>query len=389
MTIYKLYWKIVKKNRIGILVYYLVFMTMSVLTSMSLSNNSDLNFQTVDTNVSIQNKDSNSELIKGLTQYLDSKVSLVDAPETEDELKDSLFFRAIEYSITIPQGFSDSLISKNPLTLDRTSINSSYSSMYVDSLIDSYLNTYRTLSENQPGTSPAKIVDQVIQNLDVDTNVTLYSKNTGNAYQKLSALFNLSMYSAISCLILSIAAINFSFYEKEVYNRNIIAPLSTKTLALKLMLSNCGLTVVVWLLHVLVGFALYRQQLWSMRGVFLIINLLCMNIVALSISSLVFRLLKTRSSVHFAANTIALGMSFLCGAFVPQSMLGDKVLRVAQFLPGYWYIRANNIICTVQEFTNKEINKILFHYLVLLAFAAALYSLSLILSKQNGKEESQ
>lgn len=387
MTLYKLYWKIVNKNRTGMLVYFFVFITMSVLTAMSLSNNSDLNFETVNTSVSIRNDDSDSELVNGLIRYLDSNIKIVETPKTDEALKDSLFFRAIEYSITIPEGFGSSFCSDRPVSLKRTSINSSYSSMYVDSLIDSYLNTYRAFYESQPDISASEIVEQVIKNLDVDTKVKLYSKSTGNTFHKLDLLFNLSMYSAISCLILSIAAINFSFYEKKVYSRNIIAPLSNKSLALKLMLSNCSLTVLVWLLHVFIGLLLYRQQLLSQRGLFLMINLLCLTIVALAISSLVSRVLKNRSSVHFAANTIGLGMSFLCGAFVPQSMLGDNVLRVAKFTPGYWYVHANDFICTVQEFTAKDIGNIFFHYFVLLAFAAAGFSLSLFFSKQQGKEE--
>ena len=37
-------------------------------------------------------------------------------------------------------------------------------------------------------------------------------------------------------------------------------------------------------------------------------------------------------------------MSFLCGSFVPQSILPDSVLSAARFLPAYWYIRANNML---------------------------------------------
>ena len=40
------------------------------------------------------------------------------------------------------------------------------------------------------------------------------------------------------------------------------------------------------------------------------------------------------------ANTISLGMAFLCGTFVPFELLSDGVKRVAQFLPTYWYTQA-------------------------------------------------
>ena len=37
-------------------------------------------------------------------------------------------------------------------------------------------------------------------------------------------------------------------------------------------------------------------------------------------------------------------MSFLCGVFVKQSLLGEEILNVGKFLPAYWYVRANNMI---------------------------------------------
>jgi ABC-2 type transport system permease protein len=42
-------------------------------------------------------------------------------------------------------------------------------------------------------------------------------------------------------------------------------------------------------------------------------------------------------------NIVSLSMSFLCGVFVPQWLLGDGVLTVARFLPFYWSVYANNM----------------------------------------------
>ena len=49
------------------------------------------------------------------------------------------------------------------------------------------------------------------------------------------------------------------------------------------------------------------------------------------------------------AQAVGLGMSFLCGAFVPQSLLGDGVLTFARVLPVYWYERANDILSGAQS----------------------------------------
>ena len=45
-----------------------------------------------------------------------------------------------------------------------------------------------------------------------------------------------------------------------------------------------------------------------------------------------------------ASNVLGLGMSFLCGVFVTQSLLGEEILNIGKLLPAYWYVRANNMI---------------------------------------------
>ncbi len=73
-------------------------------------------------------------------------------------------------------------------------------------------------------------------------------------------------------------------------------------------------------------------------------------------------------------------MSFLCGVFVPQSLLGENVLTAAKFLPMYWYVKANGILAgtTGEVFTNEKF----FKYLAVeLFFAVALYAAALAVTK--------
>ncbi|MBR6717412.1 MAG: ABC transporter permease, partial [Oscillospiraceae bacterium] len=48
--------------------------------------------------------------------------------------------------------------------------------------------------------------------------------------------------------------------------------------------------------------------------------------------------------INIITQIVSLGMCFLCGVFVDQSMLGDGVLSAARFLPAYWYIRVNRML---------------------------------------------
>ena len=43
-------------------------------------------------------------------------------------------------------------------------------------------------------------------------------------------------------------------------------------------------------------------------------------------------------------NIVSLGICFLSGVFVPMNIMNKKVLRVAQFLPVYWYENVNETL---------------------------------------------
>ena len=66
-------------------------------------------------------------------------------------------------------------------------------------------------------------------------------------------------------------------------------------------------------------------------------------IVALSMAYLIGLLVKNETSISMVGNILGLGCSFLGGIFVPISMLSEGVIRLAHFLPTYWYTQAINL----------------------------------------------
>jgi ABC-2 type transport system permease protein len=54
------------------------------------------------------------------------------------------------------------------------------------------------------------------------------------------------------------------------------------------------------------------------------------------------KFIQRANIISSVTNVLALGMSFLCGVFVPLSMLSPGLKKVTQFLPVYWYEATNN-----------------------------------------------
>jgi ABC-2 type transport system permease protein len=75
-------------------------------------------------------------------------------------------------------------------------------------------------------------------------------------------------------------------------------------------------------------------------------------------------------------------MTFLCGVFVPQSIMSKSVLSFGRFLPTYWFIRANDAIGEISSFTADSLRPIYGSILIQLGFAVAIFSVTLLLSRE-------
>ena len=86
-------------------------------------------------------------------------------------------------------------------------------------------------------------------------------------------------------------------------------------------------------------------------------------------------------------NVLSLGMSFLCGVFVPVSLLSEGVRSVSRFLPVYWYEQVVKIIADNAVFSTEQFQKIWQCIGIQLLFAAAILSVGLVISKYKQQEQ--
>ena len=112
-----------------------------------------------------------------------------------------------------------------------------------------------------------------------------------------------------------------------------------------------------------------------------ILNSFIFALIAATIAILVASFNPAENTVSIITQIIGLGMCFLCGVFVPQSMLGDGVLSAARFLPAYWYERANDMLSGAQT---GSMGDIWTSILVELAFLGVLVLVTIVFSVRPG-----
>lgn len=384
MQVYKAYFKIIKKNIGQLSIYLIIFLLFAIIFGKVSTSPKDTDFESTKVNISIINKDENSKLISGLTDYLKENANIVDVGTSKEDLQDALFFREAEYIITIPKGFTKEILKGNKdINIEKTVIPNSTSEIYMDNLINRYLNTVKMYTSTIDNISQAKLVSNVNKDLSHTTDVKI--KTYDNDYSNNASCanyYNFFAYSMFAILILGISLVMISFNNKDLKRRNLASSLSMKNMNIQMVFANITYALVVWFVMIIASFIMFKNYMFTINGLLSLLNSFVFTLAALSISILISNLVTSRNALSAVVNVIALGSCFISGVFVPQQYLGDTVLSIAKFNPTYWYVKANDDIAILVNYSNENMRPIFMSMIIVLGFALAVYAVTLVVIKQ-------
>lgn len=367
--------------------FMIIFLSVVVGITLSSGTQEISNFNQSKSTIAIVNEDSGSALSEGLIEYISKNAVIVDLNDDEAALKDALFYGKIDFTLRIPKSFSDDFMQGKAVLLKQTKGIDQTAGLYTGMLINSFLNTASLYTRNANNMTQAEVVKSTTKDLSIETNVLMLSFDTGLSDGNLMAFFfSYASYSTIIILIFGISTFMLVFNRSIIKQRTLCSPLSQNQVVFQSLLADFCFAMAVWAITMIIGFILYGGQLFSLNGVLWGLNLFIFSMVSLAISFLIGSLIKTKNAIMAIGNTVALGFSFLCGAFVPQYLLGDSVLAVAKFIPTYWYIRANNLIGTLNSVSGEQLWSILICYSIQIGFFAAIIAVSLVINKQRRVE---
>ena len=383
MQVFKVYFKIIRANLRIICIYLTVFLSVTPIFSISSTPKGEKNFNQSKTKAAFINLEEDTALIKGLKEYLSKYVNFVQVENREEKLQDSLFYREVEYIVTIPKNFTKDFLQGKAVEVSKTTVPDSASGMYVDMAINKYFNTARIYINNVPGISEGELVKEVSEatSSEVQVNLRTYGevkKNTSVAVR----YFNYLAYSLLAMLILGVSSNLMVFNEKNLKRRNLCSPLKDRSFNLQLIAANIVFGLACCGVLTLFTVILNRNNMTLGSGLLLSLNAVVFTIAALSISFLVGILIKSKNVQSAIANILSVGLSFLSGVFVPQEFLSEKTLIAASFSPAYWYVKANNVIGSLSGFGSGNLLSVMTYMLIQLGFAAAIFSVALVVSKQ-------
>lgn len=241
-------------------------------------------------------------------------------------------------------------------------------------------NVYQKEIENEE-----ELINKINETLSNETDVEITSKLDTNNLSKAAFYYNFASYSIMAGAIYVICLILSSFKEEKVRKRTAVSSMNYKTYNRILLLSNILFAIVLWIFYVILSFVLIGNTMFDKHGLIYILNSLAFTICAVTIAFLIGNIVSNKNAINGIVNVIALGSSFLCGAFVPMEWLPDAVLKIAHVLPAYYYIESNEIIKTLEVIDFESLKPVIINMGVILGFAVLFTILSNIVSKKKLK----
>ena len=322
MPVFKAFFAIAKKRRNAALIYLGVYAVITLLLSALSQDSINENFKASQRSIAITDED-NTDASRALCDYLAS-IHQVTTPEPGEDtaLLDAIYYRTLNYAMVIPEGFEDRVLAGETKDLvSSLTIPGSSSSQYVDNQITQYVQALQLYLAG--GDTIAEAIDHT------DHTISDLPKVSVTSFQMSDADTNSMVFYFFQYLPYIFLAILFA----------------------------------------------------GMAPILVTLNSLAFLLFTTALSLLISTFSPDDNVLNMLANIVGLSMSFLCGVFVPQSMLSGSVLAVGRFLPAYWYIRANNMLAGF----GKEVFDLGFYWKCIgiqLLFAAAMFALTAVAAKQ-------
>ena len=359
MTIFKTYWKIVKKN-IGIIILYTVMLL--VFGTMNLkANKNSFEFISSKPDIIIVNN-SSGIVTDNLILYLKTNANVKNITD-ENDIDDAVFFRDTNYVIYIPKEFENKIENGKEFNID-IKTNNSYDSYIASELLNKYLDVFSKYMNLYND----KIL--AIQKLDNTLNkkASVVIENKTNLNSKTSLFYNFSSYSIMAIVIYIICLVLSSFNDEKISKRTSVSGMNYKTFNNYLYISSFTFTFIIFIVYLILSFLILKSTILNINGILYSLNMFIFFIVSFTMAILISNLVKSKGAISGVVNVISLGSAFLCGAFIPVKYMPSFALKIAHIFPTFYFIDNNEYITSIQNFDKVSYEFVLKNFIIMIIF---------------------
>ena len=359
MTIFKTYWKIVKKN-IGIIILYTVMLL--VFGTMNLkANKNSFEFISSKPDIIIVNN-SSGIITDNLISYLKTNANVKNITDDND-IDDAVFFRDANYVIYIPKEFENKIENGKEFNID-IKTNNSYDSYIASELLNRYLDVFSKYMNLYNDKILA--IQKLDNTLNKKADVVIENKTSLNS--KTSLFYNFSSYSIMAIVIYIICLVLSSFNDEKISKRTNVSGINYKTFNNYLYISSFTFTFIIFIVYLILSFLILKSSILNINGILYGLNMFIFFIVSFTMAILISNLVKSKGAISGVVNVISLGSAFLCGAFIPVKYMPSFALKIAHIFPTFYFIDNNEYIASLQNFDKASYEFVLKNFIIMIVF---------------------
>lgn len=376
MTVFKTFWKVVKRYK-GTIIGFTLMLIVFGSINMS-SNDVTSSFKETKPDIIIVNND-NGAFSKALVNYLKENANIIDVKNTEKDIDDAIFYRDASYVVYIPKEYEESILNGENGNIEIKS-SGDYTSNLAEMLLTRYIKTIKVLSKEYSDKSV--LLSKVNDALDENSKVELTTKINTTELSRLSRYYNFASYTLIAVILFIICLVLSSFNKESIRKRIIVSSMDYKKHNKYILIASSLYSIFVVILYTILGFIIFGSLIFTERGLLYILNTFIFSFVALCMALFISTLVKNKEVVSGIVNVVALSQAFLCGAFIPTLWLPESVIKIAHILPAYWYINTNDFLAELEVLSFANLKTVWINMLVLIIFAIIFIILNNIASRK-------
>jgi len=381
MQVFNAFMKVLKKHLGAAMIWVVIFL----IISFTVANNADvgkLKFESTKMDICVFDED-NTEASKSLTEFLGKKHNIVTIENDKDHILDALYYGRADYIMTIKEGYGQKLAAGDTEDLFTSyHVHDTYEATLAENLANEYVGTVNAYLTGGADMSSAltKAEKALSREVKVTTESFDEGKESGGPDEKFF-YFQYLPYVFISVMIVALCPVLLKLNQKEIRHRTNCSCITARSQSAQIILGSTVFVLAVWLVFMIAAAVMFGGM-YTGRMWYAVLNSFIFIVISTGIAILISVFSPAENVVNVIANIIGLGMSFLCGVFVDQNLLGDGVLSAARFLPAFWYVKANDMLAgtTGEVFSKSK----LFEYMGIEAlFAVAIFAVVIVVMKVN------
>ncbi|WP_303823002.1 ABC transporter permease [Ruminococcus flavefaciens] len=376
MQVFKAMLKVMRKRLPSAMIYIIVFVVISIIVTNA--STKDNKFEVTKLDICVFDEDDTPES-RALIDFIGKSNDIDEIENDRDTIIDSLYYKRVNYALIIKKGYAERLAAGDTADLFGSyHIDENYSVVYMGQLLNEYttsVKAYLTM-----GRTLDEAISSAEEALSQNTEVDMLRVDKGGSSHfsvDFAGYFQYMPYILIAAVFTVVCQVLVTMNNKDIRYRTNCSCIAPSKYTFQMFMGSAVFVLAVWLLLIVIG-AILNKEMYTGRAWYAVLNSFIFSVVVTAISVFISSFEPKENVLNLITQVLSIGMSFLCGIFIPMEVLSDRVLAVARFLPAYWYVRANNMIADIEPFNRSSVIQCL---LIEAGFAVMLILLTLLVRK--------